>query len=196
MSEETLLIVTQAIFILCFVTIIIVDIKSIANGIHKLKNKIHRIKHKKEIDLKERNIKNLYSYIFYAVLPGLTRDQFIKVCSYNFKYNGSYYELYLKKERNDKDFQYEITLKKIVQIRRHMSIFREVAIDTDKELIFFFRFTRNGPKNKLSSAKNIYENNLNITLTALILIYLYPKNNTIDNCPDFKGDRDIYEQLD
>lgn len=196
MSEETLFIITQAIFILCFVTIVIVDIKSIANGIAKLRNKIYKIKHKKEIDFKERNIKNLYSYIFYAVLPGLTRDQFIKVCSHNFKYNGSYYELYLEKERNDEDFQYEITLKKIVQIRRHMSIFLEIVIDTDKEFIFFFKFTRNGPKNILSSARNIYENNFNIILVALILIYLYPKNNTIDNCPDFKGDRDIYEQLD
>lgn len=196
MNEEILLIITQAIFILCFVTIIIVDIKSMANGVSKLRNKINRIKHKKEIDLKERNIKNLYSYIFYAVLPGLTRTQFIKVCSHNFKYNGSYYELYLKKERNDEDFQYEITLKKIVQIRRHMSIFQEIAIDTDKEFIFFFRFTRNGPKNILSSAKHIYENNLVIILIALILIYLYPRASDINYCPDFKGDRDIYEQLD
>lgn len=196
MSEDTLLAITQFIFTLCLITIFISDIKSMANGVSKLKNKIYRVKHKKEIDLKERNIKNLYSYIFYAVLPGLTRDQFIKVCSHNFKYNGSYYELYLEKERNDEDFFYTITLKKIVQIRRHMSIFRTIAIDTDKELIFFFRFTRNGPKNILSSRKRIYKDNLGIVLTALILIYLYPKNNTIDNCPEFKGDRDIYEQLD
>lgn len=192
MSEDIIFIVTQGIFIICFIAILIVDFKSIANGITKLKNKIHRVKHKKEIDLKERNIKNLYSYIFYVVLPGLTRDQFIKVCSHNFKYNGSYYELHLEKERNDEDFQYEITLKKIVQIRRHMSIFREIAIDTDKEFIFFFRFTRNGPKNILSSAKNIYENNLGIILIALILIYLYPRASDINYCPDFKGDREIY----
>lgn len=196
MSEDTLLTITQFIFTLCLVIIFISDIKSMANGVSKLKNKIYRVKHKKEIDLKERNIKNLYSYIFYAVLPGLTRDQFIKVCSHNFKYNGSYYELYLEKEQGNEDFQYEITLKKIVQIRRHMSIFREIAIDTDKEFIFFFHFTRNGPKNVLSSRKCIYEDNLGIVLTALILIYLYPKNNTIDDCPEFKGDRDIYEQLD
>ena len=196
MSEETLLIVTQAIFILCFVTIVIVDIKSMANGISKLKNKIYRIKYKKQIECKEQNIKNLYSYIFYTILPKLTKDQFIKVCSHNFKYNGSYYELYLKKNRNDEDFQYEITLKKIIQIRRHMSIFREITIDTDKEFIFFFRFTRNGPKNILSSAKNIYANNLNIILTALILIYLDPRVNDINSCPNFKGGREIYDKLD
>lgn len=99
MSEEILLIITQAIFILCFVTIVIVDIKSMANGIAKLRNKIHRIKHKKEIDLKEQNIKNLYSYIFYTILPKLTKDQFIKICSHNFKYNDSYYELHFEKKK-------------------------------------------------------------------------------------------------
>lgn len=99
MNEEILFIITQAIFILCFVTIAVVDIKSIANGISKLRNKIYRIKYKKQIECKEQNIKNLYSYIFYTILPKLTKDQFIKICSHNFKYNDSYYELYLEKKK-------------------------------------------------------------------------------------------------
>lgn len=195
MSEETLFIVTQAIFILCFVTIVIVDIKSIANGISKLRNKIHRIKYKKQIECKEQNIKNLYSYIFYTILPKLTKDQFIKICSHNFKYNDSYYELYLEKKESFKDFNYRITLRKIISIRRYMSPLRNLLVDTDKELIFFFKFTRNGPENIHISLKDAYKNNIGITLVALMLIYGH-YGNTIDNCPEFKGDKNIYEQLD
>lgn len=195
MSEETLFIVTQAIFILCFVTIVIFDIKSMANGIAKLRNKIHRIKHKKQIECKEQNIKNLYSYIFYTILPKLTKDQFIKICSHNFKYNDSYYELYLEKQEGFKDFIYRITLRKIISIRRYISPLRNILVDTDKELIFFFNFTRNGPENVHISLKDEYENNIGITLVALMLIYGH-YGNTIDNCPEFKGDKNIYEQLD
>ena len=195
MSEETLFIVTQAAFILCFVTIVIVDIKSIANGISKLRNKIYRIKYKKQIECKEQNIKNLYSYIFYTILPKLTKDQFIKICSYNFKYNDSYYELYLEKQESFKDFSYRITLRKIISIRRYMSPLRNLLVDTDKELIFLFKFTRNGPENVHISLKDAYENNIGIILVALMLIYGH-YGNTIDNCPEFKGDREIYEQLD
>ena len=195
MIEETLFIVTQAIFILCLVTIVIVDIKSITNGIAKLRNKIHRIKYKKQIECKEQNIKNLYSYIFYTILPKLTKDQFIKICSYNFKYNDSYYELYLEKKEDFKDFSYRITLIKIISIRRYMSPLPNLLVDTDKKLIFLFRFTRNGPENVHISLKDVYENNIGIILVALMLIYGH-YGNTIDNCPEFKGDKNIYEQLD
>lgn len=195
MSEETLFIVTQAIFILCFVTIVIVDIKSIANGISKLRNKIYRIKYKKQIECKEQNIKNLYSYIFYTILPKLTKDQFIKICSHNFKYNDSYYELYLEKQESFKDFHYRITLREIISIRRYMSPLRNLLVDTDKKLIFLFNFTRNGPENVHISLKDEYENNIGVTLVALMLIYGH-YGNTIDNCPEFKGDKEIYEQLD
>lgn len=195
MSEETLFILTQGIFILCFVTIVVVDIKSITNGIAKLRNKIYRIKHKKEIDLKERNIKNLYSYIFYTILPKLTKDQFIKVCSHNFKYNDSYYELYFEKQESFKDFRYRITLRKIISIRRYMSPLRNLLVDTDKKLIFLFYFTRNGPENVHISLKDAYENNIGITLVALMLIYVH-YGNTIDNCPEFKGGKEIHEPLD
>nr|DAT76959.1 MAG TPA: hypothetical protein [Caudoviricetes sp.] len=195
MSEETLFIITQGIFILCFVTIIIVDIKSIANGISKLRNKIYRIKYKKQIECKEQNIKNLYSYIFYTILPKLTKDQFIKICSHNFKYNDSYYELYLEKQESFKDFRYRITLRKIISIRRYMSPLRNLLVDTDKKLIFLFNFTRNGPENVHISLKDAYENNIGIILVALMLIYGH-YGNTINNCPEFKGDKNIYEQLD
>lgn len=195
MNEKILFIITQAIFILCFVTIVIVDIKSIANGISKLRNKIYRIKYKKQIECKEQNIKNLYSYIFYAILPKLTKDQFIKICSHNFKYNDSYYELYLEKQESFKDFRYRIILRKIISIRRYMSPLRNLLVDTDKKLIFLFYFTRNGPENVHISLKDAYENNIGIILVALMLIYGH-YGNTIDNCPEFKGDKNIYEQLD
>lgn len=196
MSEDTLLTITQFIFALCLVAIFIADIKSMANGVAKLKNKIYRIKHKDQIKLKERNTKNLYNYIFYAILPELTKDQFIKVCSHNFKYNGYNYEIYLEKKQGLKDFHYQVILRKIVSIRRYMSPLRNLLVDTDKKIIFLFHFTRNGPKNIHSSLKYAYEVNLNTVLIALILIHWYPKNNTIDNCPEFKGDKEIYEPLD
>lgn len=196
MSEDTLLTIMQCIFAACLIAIFITDIKSIANGIAKLKNKIYRIKHKEQIRFKERNIKNLYSYIFYTVLPELTKDQFIKICSHSFKYNGDDYELYLEKEQSLKDFHYRITLRKIVSIRRYISPLQNLLMDTDKKLIFLFHFTRNGPKNVHTSLEYAYEANLNIVLVALILIYIDPRANDMNNCPEFKGDRNIYEPID
>lgn len=195
-QEDVILRFLQITFTLLFITAVIVDRERIADNIASFKNKIYRLKHKKEIAFKEQNLKNLYSYIFYVILPELTKDQFIKVCSHNFKYNDNDYELYLEKERDDEDFFYTISLKKIVSIRRYTSILQNILIDTNKDLIFFFRFKRTGPKNIYINSKRMYKDNLNIVLTALMLIHIDHRANDINNCPNFKGDKEIYEQLD
>lgn len=192
MSEETLLVVTQLIFGICFAVIVIVDIKSIANGISKLKNKIYRIRHKKEITLVEQNRKYLYNYIFYVILPELSKNQFIQVCSNKFKYNDSVYELYFEKTVVD-DIYYQITLRKVIGINRYISPLQALITDTNTKLIFLFHFTRSGPKNIHTSLKDAYENNLNIVLTALMLIHGNPKANNNSYYPEFKGDKEIYE---
>lgn len=195
MNEDTLLTITQFIFALCLVTIFISDIKSMANGVAKLKNKIYKIKHKKEIDLKERNIKNLYSYIFYTILPELTKEQFVRICSNKFKYNDNIYELYFEKIIEN-DLQYKITLNKynFLGINYTPGMGRSEILDA--RLILVFNFTRTGPECEYISLSKSYNNNLDIILAALILIYAHPKANNNSYYPEFKGDRNIYEQLD
>lgn len=194
MSEEVVFQVTQAIFIICFITILIVDFKSIANGISKLKNKIHTIRYRKELAIADQNRKHLYNYIFYVILPKLSKDQFIKVCSNKFKYNDSTYELYFEKRQGYEDFYYQITLKKVVGINRYISPLLALVTDTTSRSIFLFHFTRNGPKNIHISFENLYKNNLEIILVALLLINGHSKANNINYYPEFKGDKEIDEQ--
>lgn len=193
MSEEVIFKATQTIFIICFIIILIADFKSIANGISKLRNKIYTIRYRKELAIADRNTKHLYNYIFYVILPKLSKDQFIKVCSNKFKYNDSVYELYFEKEQGYEDFYYRITLKKVVGINRYISPLQALIAETDSRLIFLFHFTRNGPKNIHIINEDLYKDNLEIILAALLLINGHPKSNNNSYYPEFKGDKEIDE---
>lgn len=193
-QEDVVLRFLQVTFTLLLVVAVIVDRERIVDNIASFKNKIYRLRHKKEIALIEQNNKKLYNYIFYVILPKLARNQFIQVCSNKFKYNNNVYELYFEKQQDGMDFYYQITLRKVIGINRYISPLQAILTNTNTKLIFLFRFKRIGPENIYVGLEKSYKNNLNIILTALMLIHSHPKANNNSYYPEFKGDREIYEE--